>query len=353
MTEELKLALVGLGRVAWLLERDPLEQHPCTHLGAWLKQPGVRLAAACDTDAEARARFSREWPDVPLYSDLADLLSAESPDVISLCAYATERAGMVVAAAEAGVRGIWAEKAVACSLAECDRVEAALDSTGARLIVSYLRRWDPLYQCLDGLMARQAIGELQTVTVHFSGNFLHTGTHAFDVLRRYCGEPLQLQAWLESGSGRVDQSGYRFSGESIEEDLGGDAVIRFDSGVTAFVHGRNKRYFRFEFELLGDRGMIRVGNSGIELWERAPSPHYSGFVELAKAAEPTIPAGNLWENAARHLVSVVREGATPICGIRDGRAALAMALALHESHRRGGQPVTLADVPEDLYVPSR
>jgi len=28
-------AIIGCGRVAWMLEDDPLEKKPCTHMGAY------------------------------------------------------------------------------------------------------------------------------------------------------------------------------------------------------------------------------------------------------------------------------------------------------------------------------
>ncbi|EIC20193.1 Gfo/Idh/MocA family protein [Thiorhodovibrio frisius] len=352
-TKAYRLALIGLGRVAWLLERDPLRTKPCTHLGAWLERDDVELVGACDTDPERRAAFAEFFPEVPLYDDYQEMLEQERPELLSICAYATERCEMVLAATEGGVRGIWCEKAMATSLEEADRMARALDASGTQMIVAFTRRWSPAYATVRDWLAAGRIGAFESVNVHFASNLLHTGTHAFDVLRLWCGEPTAVRAWLDDDSGLAEQSGYRFDGQDIVEDLGGLVVIEFPDGVRATVQGRDKGYFRFEFELLGSRGMIRLGNDQRQLWLPGSSMHFAGFMELCEAEFPEPAPFNTWRSAAENLIAAVEGRAESACGIRDGREALAIALAAHVSHRQGGAPVAPAEVPTDLRVPSR
>ena len=353
----LRLALIGLGRVAWELENDPLRAKPCSHLGAWNALEGVELVAGCDDDEEQRAAFAEHHPQIPLYDDYRELLRAEKIDLVSICAYATERREMVEAASNAGVRGIWCEKAMAASLNEADAMEQTLERNGTAMIVSFMRRWEPTYRQVHELLLEGAIGALESINVHFSGNMLHTGTHAFDVLHDWCGEVETVQAWLDTDEGRGEQSGYRFDEDDERhggfEDFGGFALIRFRNGIEAAVHGHDKEYFRFEFELLGSDGMIRVGNSQRELWQVTESHRFSGFKELERQPFPDPERGNMWQAAAADLLAAVTRGRRPRCGVREGRHSLAVALAMHHSHSQGNRPVRLDEAPIDLYVPSR
>jgi predicted dehydrogenase len=351
MPSNYRVGLIGLGRVAWLLEGDPLREHPCTHLGAWSTQGAVTIAAACDSDERRRAAFHERYPEVALYADLSDMLASVPLDFVSICAYAGERCDMVLACAAAGVRGIWCEKAMAASLAQAQRMEDAVHARGIAMIVTFLRRWVPLYTQVRTLVAEGVIGDLESVNVHFSGNMLHTGTHAFDVLRLWCGEVASVQAWLD-GEAHSEQSGYRFAGVSEEEDLGGFALLTFESGVRAAVHAREKDYFRFELELLGSRGMLRVGNTQRELWMADVSPHFTGYRELRPVPFPATPGGNPWSAACANLIAAAEAREVPACDLVDGRKALEIALATHLSHRRGGASVRLAEVPPELIVDS-
>lgn len=353
MTHPYRLGLIGLGRIAWLLEQDPLRGKPCTHLGAWTKRADVILVAVCDNNEEQLRVFSAQYPDVSVYRDYEKMLAQERLDLLSICAYATERCDMVVAATESNVRGIWCEKAMATSLEEARRMEVALAKQDTVMAVAFMRRWSRAYFAVKNLLQDGAIGRLESINVHFTSNMLHTGTHAFDMLRMWCGEVESVQAWLDTNSANVRQSGYRFDGGTPLEDIGGFALLTFSDGVRASIHAQNKDYFRFEFELLGSEGLIRIGNTQRELWQRNKSPRFSGFQELEQVAFPAYQEDNAWCAVVENLVAAVEGRATSQCTATDGRQALAIALATHVSHHQANRPVMLDEVPVDLRVPSR
>ncbi len=349
----LRVGIIGLGRVAWELEQDPLRNKPCTHWGAWRTRSDIRVIAGSDTDAARREAFLAANSGARVYADYREMLAAGGLDMLSVCAYAGTRAGMVTAAAQAGVRGIWCEKAMACSLREAREMEEVLEDTDTRMIVSFMRRWAPVYLHAAELIADGAIGALESINVHFSSNMLHTGTHAFDVLRLWCGEVVAVQAWLDESSAHSRDSGYRFGPAEAITDFGGFALLHFANGMRAPVHAGGKKYFRFEFEVLGSRGILRLGNRQRELWQPAPSDHYSEFKELRQVPFPYYPQANMWQAACDNLVGAVYDGDKPACSVVDGRKALAIALAMHLSHREGHRMVALEEVPQDLRVSSR
>jgi predicted dehydrogenase len=351
--EGMRVAIIGLGRVAWELEQDPLRTKPCSHWGAWRQRPDVRVVAGCDLDPAKRAAFAAANPQASVHEDFREMLDRTRPELVSICAYADRRAEMVAAATAAGVRGIWCEKAMASSLEEVRRIEESLSRSGARMIVSFMRRWAPAYVAAAALIREGAIGRLESVNCHFSSNMLHTGTHVFDVLRMWCGEVTSVQGWLDASSARARDSGYRFQDGADLEDFGGFGLLHFPGGVRAAVHAGDKGYFRFEFEVLGSHGMLRLGNAQQDLWRAAPSPRYSGFRELERVRFPPYPARNMWRSACDNLVDAVRGRAEPACHVGDGGQALAIALALHLSHREGHRPVAPGEVPPGLRVVSR
>ena len=353
MMKPYRVGIIGLGRVAWLIERDPLRAKPCSHVGAWLARDDVALVAACDVDAERLAQFGNAFSVNALYTDYRAMLANESLDFVSICAYATERCLMVIAAAESGVKGIWCEKAAATSLQEMDQMAQALRTYGTQMIVSYMRRWENRYRVVRGYIAAGGIGRLQTINVHFTGNMLHTGTHAFDLLRMFAGEAVTVQAWLTEDNGRPVQSGYRYEGDEVDEDYGGNAVIHFDSDIIATIHGETKDYFRFELELLGSHGMVRIGNTQSENWIVGDSTYSAGLLELQRGEFPAFQENNIWIAAAADLVRSCESGGEVACDVVDARAALAIALAMHVSHRRGHQVVDPRGISTEMAVRSR
>lgn len=318
-----------------MLEDDPLETKPCTHMGAYGSVDGVEVVCAADTDAARLAAFGARYGVGALYDDYRRMLRMERPDVVSICAWATDRAAMVMEAIDAGVRGIWCEKAMAASLDEARAMADAAGRAGVVMIVSHMRRWCPRYRKAKEMIEGGVIGRLQSIVAHFSGSLLHTGTHAFDVLRWFAGEARWVEGALEERGGRA------FEWE-LADDRGGRAVIGFDDGVYATVHGESKGYFFFEFDVIGSHGRIRIGNNDVlRLYRPAPSRHYTGLLELDGAPFPGFEERNIWTAALEDLIGCMRGEAENPSGPEDGLRALEMALGVHVSHGLGGARVEL------------
>lgn len=345
-----RASVIGCGRVAWLLENDPLEAKPCTHMGAYeeLKKSGlVEVVAASDTDPERLTAFALKYGITAAYDDYKEMLFREHPEIVSICAYAPQRYRMVMDSIEAGVKGIWCEKAFATSLEEGYRMMEECRRKGVSLIVSHLRRWSPEYNKAKEIIDSGGIGKLQSVVCHFSGSLIHTGTHAFDVLRWFCGSPEWVEGWLEKRQSK------NFSWDG-GEDAGGRAFIQFGNDVYATVHAESRHYFFFEFDIIGSRGRIRIGNNGVlEYYVPKDSRYYTGFKELHAEKFPEHENKNIWVEALGCLIGCMENNRENPSGPQEGTGALELALAAHESAGFGGKRVYLPLEKIDLKVRSR
>jgi len=328
-----KAAVIGCGRVAWMLEDDPLEKKPCTHMGAYAelaRMGSVEVAAASDIDPARLHEFGKRYSVKGLYADYRLMLNEARPRIVSVCAWATERAQMVLAAIEAGAKGIWCEKAIATSLEEASAIVEAAKENGAQVVVSHMRRWHEEYAKAKEIIENGGIGSLQSITSHFSGSFIHTGTHAFDVLIWFGGEIEWIEGTLEGSTGSLPWD--------VSEDRGGRAFIKFRNGAHAAVFAESKGYFFFEFDIIGSHGRIRIGNNGLlEYYRPEASRHYTGFRELAETEFPAFDEKNIWTAALENLLDAVEGRAKSRNGPEDALAALEAALAVHESDRLGGK----------------
>ncbi len=345
-------SIIGCGRVAWMLEDDPLEKKPCTHMGAYLALGGdvVRVSSASDISPGRANAFGRRYSIDALYVDYMEMLKEEAPEIVSICAYAPERYRMVMDSIEAGVKGIWCEKAFATNMEEAGSMMDACAENNVSLIVSHLRRWSPDYQKAKELIDSGAIGRLQYIAAHFSGSLMHTGTHAFDVLNWFCGPAKWVSGGLEPGSfERFKDLPWDVAGDS-----GGWAVIMFENNTYATVHADSKPYFFFEFDMVGSMGRIRIGNNDLlEYYTAEESAHYTGLKELRMRDFPAFENKNIWVGALRNLIDAMEGRAESSNGPIDGRNALEIALAIHESARMGGNAVELPLKDSKLTIRSR
>jgi predicted dehydrogenase len=348
-----KAAIIGCGRVAWLLDKDPLiPNKPCTHAGAYQDVDRTETVAAADIRADRIHAFSKEYNINNVYLDYGEMLEKESPDIVSICAYAPQRFNMVVDSINAGVKGIWCEKAFATSLSEAYEMVRLCEERGESLIVSHMRRWSSDYILAKKLISDGAIGEPVSVVCHFSGSMIHTGTHAFDVLRFLFGDAVWVQGSLEDFGLLYHHKAFESTRNLISQDSGGFALIYFKNGVYATVHADSKGYFLFEFDIMGTEGRIRIGNWLFELYVPEESKTESGLIELY-SKELHFDENNRWIDALNHLIDCMEGRAENMSGPRDATAALEIALAIHASHQREGTRVDLPLENRELRVLSR
>src|SRR5690606_3704370 len=98
---------------------------PFSHASAYAATPGIEVVAACDIDQAAsetfRERWNYRWPGMHLYADYREMLQQEQIDFLSVVTPDHLHAEVILAAVEAGVRAIFAEKPLATSLEDADR----------------------------------------------------------------------------------------------------------------------------------------------------------------------------------------------------------------------------------------
>ena len=132
----------------------------------------------------------------------------------------------------------------------------------------------------------------------------HTGTHAFDVLRFWCGEALEASGRLEAR---------RLSESASIVDVGGTAEILMSSGATAFVSARRKRFYIFQFDLLFEDARILLGNDIAQVYRPGRSRLYCGFRELF--LQPDFDWGRGYgRGMVEDLLHSMTVGAEPLSG---------------------------------------
>jgi glucose-fructose oxidoreductase len=140
------------------------------HMGDLLREahghPDAEIVAVCDEDerrmADAIANFA--IPAGHVYRDIERCLKEAKPDLAILCPATGRHAEVVEKVAALGV-DILLEKPFAASLADADRMLAAVARAGVRLAINWPLRWYPPHVTTKRLIDEGAVGEV--IEVHF------------------------------------------------------------------------------------------------------------------------------------------------------------------------------------------
>ena len=199
-TQPLRVAVVGrTGRGDWGHAIDEL----------WTAVEGTELVAVADESADglgkAVERLGRAAGSPPSgFRDWRAMLAEVKPEIVSLCMRHIDcHAEMAIAAAEAGVQGIFLEKPFVRTAAEADAVIAACRASGTKLALAMVNRHSPTYAVVRDLVEDGRIGRLLELRgrgkedARGGGEDLWVlGCHVLDMMADLGGAPRWCQATI-------------------------------------------------------------------------------------------------------------------------------------------------------------
>jgi predicted dehydrogenase len=327
-----RAVIIGLGRIASLLEEDPLREKPCTHAGAIAATAGLVLSGGMDRDPERRAAFARRWA-CPVFSDAAEMLRELRPQVVHIATHPDSHLAYVQLAEKEGAFVAVCEKPLADSLASARKIAAIHRRGRTRVIVNHERRYSANYQAMRQLITGGSFGKILSVKAAlYMGQkrgknpildvLWHDGTHLIDIASFLTGRTLRFQA--VQGARPAGKTGTLFChGKLTAVKHGGGAVPGQKALPFVLEAGAGRDHLVFEVEVSMERGRIRIGNGVYEVWESADSPYAQGFRALRKTADAFDGPTGYFVNMAADALACARDpGRAPLSSAQDGLAVI-------------------------------
>ena len=346
MRKTYRAALIGCGRMGATID-DEVRDHPHSYL--WLPYSHAASVEACDrtdlvavSDAfEEKAEAIRKRYHVPVYyTDYREMIKKEELDIVCIATRPATHADMVVFAAEHGVKGIYCEKPLCCSMTEADRMVAAVKANGVKFNYGAQRRYTPLYHVARKLAQGGELGKVQAIIAQFgAGAALWTMTHAADLMLFLAGDPdvEYVQGTLSCG----DQD---WDGNRLKIDPGVvSGYVKFANGI----HGYFTAGGGVEMEICGTEGKFRTNNNGVTCELRKPGS-VKGQLEVVSAPGFDRASGTV--QAILDIVEALDTGRETLGHIALASRSQEMLMAIMESHRQGGKRIVLPMENRNLTV---
>jgi predicted dehydrogenase len=280
--EKIPVAIIGLGRIASLLEDDALREKPCTHAGAAAANPGCRLVAGCDTSEERRRLFAERW-GVEVYADAGAMLEAHKPGIVHIATHPDSHYRYCALAARYGVPVAVCEKPLADTLRSARKIAALCRKGPIRILANHERRYAADYLKARAILDEERLGPLLCVraalcmgrTKRLLDVLWHDGTHLADAAMFLAGAVLRNR----------DHWGAKLGGRTGTAWLEG-RLERGPKSVPFLLElGAERDHLVFELEFSCVRGRLRIGNGVFEVWKSAESPYAEGFRSLKRTGD--------------------------------------------------------------------
>jgi predicted dehydrogenase len=179
---------------------------------------GVDLAGVVTRSPRRRAELAGDWPGVPAYASLAELLAA-GVDAVTVTTPPATRRALVLEAIAAGVHVV-ADKPFAPTAEVGQEMADAAARAGVLLNVFHNRRWDADIRTLAAVLASGALGDVWRVHSRFDlddpatleagpdgGMLRDLGSHLVDQMLWLFGPVRAVTAhldWVDLPAGRTD-----------------------------------------------------------------------------------------------------------------------------------------------------
>lgn len=328
--------------------------HVGMYCGRWRKEPqlGIELAAGWDHDAARIQQAVKDFGVTPFPSP-GDLLADKSIAGVVIGAETSMHADLVVKAAAAG-KAIVVQKPMALTLAEADRMVAAVRKAGVPFTVAWQMRTDPQNLKMKELLASGRFGKVFMVRRRHGLSMILTNP-AFRNMWHLKPE-YNRDIWADDAAHPIDFLHWLFGiPETVTAELGtlhdpvqpndnGIAIYRYADGMIAeavcsftCLAGENTT------EIVAEKGVI-IQNYGDGPSSSTPrpagAPALKWYLHDTKEwtnAEVEGPAnqGQRITHLAGPLAEYLQGRRPPIATAEEGRDSLRMVLACYESNEKG------------------
>ncbi len=326
----------------------------------WEKVDNVELLAISDPDEKGRAQIAKEAKPKRTYADYREMLEKEKPDFLTIGPRWTHHhVEYLTAAAEYNLHGLM-EKPLAVDLAAADIMIEIIEAKNLKWSMAFNFRPTTIVQhAIKMVVEKGLIGDILELRGrgkedHRSGgeDLLVLGTHVFDIMRYFAGDPLWCSADLTTMGKPSTLKEIYESKENLGPMLGDrvNAMYGFKDGIVGyFASSRNSdgNGGRWGLDIYGSKGIVTIRLDKrpfaypVAYWLNdstwAPGEENVAWQPLPDAPELGItdPRTENYLPIVTDLIKAVEQDRLPKVSMQDGRASLEMIQAVYESYLTG------------------
>jgi predicted dehydrogenase len=309
-SSDIKVGVIGYGG-AFNMGRAHLNE---------MRQAGMVPVAVAEIDPGRLAEAAKDFPGIASFGRAEEMLRKSDVKLLAIITPHNTHTDLALQCLKAG-RHVVAEKPMAITTAECDRMIAAAKKSGVLLSTYHNRHWDGIILGALKHLKAGAIGDVVRVDVamggwakpgdwwrsskSISGGILYDwGVHLLEyTLQMVRSEVCEVSGHLWNGVWAGDS---KWGKDTIEDE--GFLTVRFRSGAWASlrVTGIEERPHTPWFKVLGTKGSMVLDWGATEF-----TTHVKGNQVTTRVNNPQSEGWRFYQNIADHLTGKAELVITP------------------------------------------
>lgn len=297
----LKIALVGCGFMGKM------------HSNVYAILPDATMSGFFDKDSQRSSAFANQFGG-KAYGSFAEVLADPDVDAVDICLPTYLHREFTVEAAQAG-KHVMCEKPMALTLEDADKMTAACEANGVRLMIGHCIRFWPEYALLKKLIDEKTYGDLLSINLTRFGEFpswssdnwladpskagggvLDMHIHDTDYIHYILGEPDETASF-----GTIDARGPSHAFTTMRF---GKTVAHIEGGWNLPIHTPFKMAFRAIFE----RGAVIMDGGPMTIYADNSEPIVPEMPKMSAAGGGNISDLGGYYKELEYFVSRVIAG---------------------------------------------
>ena len=335
----------------------------------WQRVPAAQIVAVADPNDLGRERERQKLglDTAASYADYHEMLTKESPDIVTVCPrYLDQHHDMILAAIRAGAKGVYVEKPFVQSPSQADDVIAACEKYGAKVAVAHRNRYHPVMKIVADMMKDGSIGRVLEIRARGKGDrrgggedLWVLGSHIMNMIHFLAGKPCSCSAVVLQDGRRVGKGDVYDGAEGLGPLAGNEVHARFmmENGLIAYfdsIANDQTRNHGFGLQVIGSKARIAIRADRDPLAhlipgnpfepQSSPSPWVpitTGGVGVAEPDPMLVHRVEHHDAAATDLIQAIESNRQPKCDAREAAMTVEMICSVFESHRLGSLAVPL------------
>lgn len=294
---------------------------------------GVELTAVCDLNLTSARAVAEQYEGCRAYDSYQELLEQEELTCVLVVTPTYTHKDICVAAARAHCH-IFCEKPMALRLSECDVMLQAAEDNGVKLMIGFVRRFQPAFREMKRRLEAGDLGEVKMLyAIRMGGRpepgvegwrrqrskvggLLEGFVHEIDLLRWYGGRVRNVRGVMNFGT---------FPDTDVEDNI--FITLEFENdAVGALQSSQIFPLGAYDFGLAGTRGAMRYGGN------------VNTLVFCRQGDKPeriTLEPRDALRDELQHFFDCVRHDRQPDIPGTHGKQALEITLAAYRSAEDG------------------
>ncbi|CAA9251537.1 MAG: GH109 [uncultured Chloroflexia bacterium] len=273
-------------------------------------------------------------PGTKVYTDYRELIRDAAIDAVIVALPHALHKDAAIYAARHG-KHVLLEKPMATTMADAERIAAAFEESGTKLMLAYVHRFREEIIVAKRMMVAGELGAPASVLDRFcvpggedlpewvwnqelsgGGVMMYSGLHSVDRLRWL------LDSEVVEVYARVQTYGSHPQAITIENGLA--AMLTFENGVISTLVENlppyELQYRYWDTEIFGTTGMLHIRTDD-----------YLEFTSPDVNFKQTFQGYNHYARQINEFVNAIREDRAPAIGVQDGMRSLAVAVSIYRS----------------------